>query len=195
MWQGDVVTQMQEIRDIIHPIEGKFQCVMGLADYSNIAIGIVELFKKEGIPIAGVTFGATEPITKKNYKNAMTDQFVFELDSGRVFYPNIEKIKKNKAFKEGYDQWGLVERHRSSVGINDKIFVDPSAGHDDHISSDCLAVWCADQEKSYAGKVPQTLRNIVMGIAGPVNIAGSNTPMPGQNGDPSAGKFLKDRLT
>ena len=61
--------------------------VMGLADYSNIAIGIVEMFKKEGIPVVGVTFGATEPITKKNYKNAMVDQFVFELDSGRVQYP------------------------------------------------------------------------------------------------------------
>jgi hypothetical protein len=195
MWQGDVVAQMQEIRDIIHPTEGLFHCVMGLADYSNIAIGIVELFKKEGIPIAGVTFGATEPITKKNYKNAMVDQFVFELDSSRVFYPNIEKIKKSKVFKEGFDQWGLVERHRSNAGINDKIFVDASSGHDDHISSDVLAVWAADQEKSYAGKVVQTLKNITMGIAGPVNIAGSNTPYPGQNGDPSAGKFLKDRLT
>jgi hypothetical protein len=47
MWQGDVVTQMQEIRDLIHPIEGTFQCIMGLADYSNIAIGIVEMFKKK----------------------------------------------------------------------------------------------------------------------------------------------------
>src|ERR1035437_6470421 len=93
MWQGDVVGQMQEIRDIVHPIDGIFQCEMGLADYSNIAIGIVELFKKEGIPVAGVTFGATEPITKKNYKNAMVDQFVFELDSGRVQYPSLEEIK------------------------------------------------------------------------------------------------------
>jgi hypothetical protein len=125
----------------------------------------------------------------------MVDQFVFELDSGRVQYPNLEKIKKNKSFKEGFDQWGLLERHRSSVGINDKIFVDASAGHDDHVSADVLAVWCADQEKSYAGKVPTTLRNIAMGISGPINTSGSNTPMPGQNGDPNAGKFLRDRLT
>jgi hypothetical protein len=194
MWQGDVVAQMQEIRDLIHPTEGLFQCVMGLADYSNIAIGIVEMFKKEGIPIAGVTFGATEPITKKNYKNAMVDQFVFELDSGRVFYPNLEKIKKNKAFKEGFDQWGLLERHRSKAGINDKIFVDPSAGHDDHVSSDILAVFACDQERAYAGKVPQTMGKIPMGISGPINISGSNTPLPGQPGDPNQGKFLKDRL-
>ena len=195
MWQGDVVAQMQEIRDIIHPTEGLFHCVMGLADYSNIAIGIVEMFKKEGIPIAGVTFGATEPITKKNYKNAMVDQFVFELDSGRVFYPNIEKIKKNKVFKEGFDQWGLVERHRSNAGINDKIFVDASSGHDDHISSDILAVFACDQERAYSDKVPQTMRNIPMGIAGPINTSGSNTPYPGQDGNPNSGRFLKDRLT
>jgi predicted nucleotidyltransferase len=193
MWQGDVVAQMQEIRDIIHPTEGLFHCVMGLADYSNIAIGIVEMFKKEGIPIAGVTFGASEPTTKKNYKNAMVDQFVFELDSGRVQYPNIEKIKKSKVFKEGYEQWGLLERHRSNAGINDKIFVDASAGHDDHVSADILACWAADQERAYAGKVPQTLRNIVMGISGPINLSAHGSPLPGESGDPSAGKYLRDR--
>ena len=193
-WQGDVVEQMQEIKDIVHPVNGIFQCVMGLADYSNIAIGIVEMFKREGIPIAGVTFGASEPITKKNYKNAMFDQFVFELDSGRVQYPSLEKIKKNKAFKDGYEQWGMVERHRK-LGINDKIFVDPSAGHDDHTSADVLAIWCADQEKSYAGKVVRTMKGIPAPIAGPSNLSGLGSPMPGQPGDPNQGRFLKDRLT
>lgn len=194
MWQGDVVGQMQEIRDIVHPIEGIFKCELGLADYSNIAIGIVEMFKKEGIPVAGVTFGATEPITKKNYKNAMVDQFVFELDSGRVQYPGLEKIKKNKTFKEGYEQWGLLERHRK-LGINDKIFVDPSSGHDDHVSADILAVWCADQEKSYADKVVRTMRGIPMPIAGPSNLSSGGIPLPGQSGNPLEGRFLKDRLT
>jgi hypothetical protein len=193
MWQGDVVSQMQEIRDIVHPIDGIFKCEMGLADYSNIAIGIVEMFKKEGIPVAGVTFGASEPITKKNYKNAMVDQFVFELDSGRVQYPSLEEIKKNKVFKDGYEQWGLLERHRK-LGINDKIFVDASAGHDDHVSADILAVWCADQEKAYAGKVIRTMKGIPAPIAGPSNLSGMGTPMPGQPGDPNQGRFLKDRL-
>lgn len=193
-WQGDVVNQMQEIRDLIHPLDGIFQCVMGLADYSNIAIGIVELFKKEGIPVAGVTFGATEPITKKNYKNAMVDQFVFELDSSRLQYPNLEKIKKNKVFKEGFDQWCLLERHRK-LGINDKIFVDPSAGHDDHCSADILACWAATQEQSYSGKVVRTMKSIPSPIVGPANLSGHGTPMPGQDGNPNAGRFLKDRLT
>jgi hypothetical protein len=124
----------------------------------------------------------------------MVDQFVFELDSGRVQYPGLEAIKKNKVFKEGFEQWGLLERHRK-LGINDKIFVDASAGHDDHVSADILAVWCADQEKSYAGKVVRTMRNIPMPMAGPSNLSGLGTPMPGQPGDPNAGKFLKDRLT
>ncbi len=195
MWQGDTTVQMQEIRDLIHPIDGTFKCVMGLADFSNFAIGLIYIFKKEGIPIAGVRFGANEPVTNKNYKNAMIDQFVFELDSGRVQYPNLEKIKKNKHFKEGFEQWGLLERHRSKAGINDKIFVDASAGHDDHVSADVLAVWCADQEKSFAGKIPKTMHNIPRPISGPANLSGMGTPMPGQPGDPNSGRFLKDRLT
>lgn len=195
MWQGDTVTQMQEIRDLIHPIDGEFKCVMGLADFSNFAIGLVDIFRKEGIPMAGISFGAKEPITGKNFKNAMVDQFVFELDSSRVQYPSIEKIKKSKVFKEGYEQWGLVERHRSKAGINDKIFVDPSAGHDDHVSADVLAVWCADQEKSFAGKVVHTMRDVPKPIGGPSNLSGLGTPMPGQPGDPNQGRFLKDRLS
>ena len=193
MWQGDTSEQMQEIRDLVHPTEGIFQCEMGLADFSNFAIGMVDIFKKEGIPMAGCSFGTKEPITGKNYKNAMVDQFVFELDNGRVQYPNLEKIKKNRAFKEGYEQWDLLERHRANVGINDKIFVDPSSGHDDHVSADILAVWVADQEKSYAGKVVRTMKGIPRPIAGPANLSGMGTPMPGQPGDPNAGRYLKDR--
>jgi hypothetical protein len=193
MWQGDTVLQMQEIKDLVHPIEGAFRCVMGLADFSNFAIGLIDIFKKEGIPIAGVSFGAKEPITNKNYKNAMVDQFVFELDSGRVQYPNIDKVKKSKVFTEGYEQWGLLERHRSKAGINDKIFVDPASGHDDHVSADILAVWCADQEKAYAGKVVRSMSEIPSPIAGPSNLSGLGSPFPGQSGDPNAGRFLRDR--
>jgi hypothetical protein len=197
MWQGDVGNQMQEIRDIVHPIDGVFKCVMGLADYSNFATGLIDIFKKEGIPMAGISFGARESVTGKNYKNAMIDQFVFELDSSRVQYPNIETIKKQKSkvFMEGFEQWGLLERHRSKAGINDKIFVDPSSGHDDHVSADVLAVWCADQEKSFAGKVVRSMSEIPSPIAGPSNLSGLGSVMPGQSGDPNSGRFLKDRLT
>ena len=193
MWQGDTVQQMQDIRDLVHPIDGTFQCVMGLADFSNFAIGMIDIFKKEGIPMAGCSFGAKEPNTGKNYKNALVDQFVFELTNKRVFYPNIEKIKKDKVFKEGYEQWGLLERHRAKAGINDKIFVDPASGHDDHVSADILAVWIADQEKQYAGEVVRTLQSIPRPIAGPSNLSGLGTPFPGQPGDPNQGRYLKDR--
>jgi len=195
MWQGDTLVQMQEIRDLVHPIDGTFKCEMGLADFSNFAIGLIDIFKKEGVPIAGVSFGSKEPVTNKNYKNAMTDQFVFELDSGRVQYPSLETVKKNKVFKEGFEQWGLLERHRSKAGINDKIFVDAASGHDDHVSADVLAVWCADQEKTFKDKVVRTMKNIPSPISGPINLGGMSTPMPGQPGDPSSGRFLKDRLT
>lgn len=193
MWQGDTTTQMQEIRDLVHPIDGEFKCEMGLADFSNFAIGMVDIFKKEGIPMSGCSFGAKEPVTGKNYKNAMMDQFVFELEAGRIQYPNIEKIKKNKVFKEGYEQWGLLERHRSGAGINDKIFVDVASGHDDHCSADILACWIADQEKSYIDKIVHTLKGIPQPISGPSNLSSLGTPLPGQSGNPNAGKYLRDR--
>lgn len=193
-WQGDIVEQMEEIKQFVHPTTGVFQCVMGLADYSNIAIGIVEMFKKEGIPIAGVAFGATEPTTKKNYKNAMVDQFVFELDSERVQYPTMDRVENNKLFKEGFSQWCLLEKHRKT-GINAQIFVDPSMGHDDHVSADILGVWACDQQAAYAGKVVRTMGSIARPISGPNNLSGQGTPFPGQDGNPNAGKYLKDRLT
>jgi hypothetical protein len=190
-WQGDVVEQMEEIKQIIHPDTGVFKCVFGLADYSNIAIGIVEMFQKEKIPIAGITFNASEPTTKKNYKNAMVDQFVFELDSGRVQYPTMDKIENNKLFREGFSQWCLLERHKKT-GINDQIFVDPSMGHDDYCMSNVLGVWAADQMKAHSDKISKSISNMASPQAGISNLHGRHIPMPGQQ-NPLQSKYLKDR--
>lgn len=190
-WQGDVVQQMDEIKEIIHPDRGVFKCVFGLADYSNIAIGIVEMFKKENIPIAGVTFNATEPTTKKNYKNAMVDQFVFELDNGRVQYPTMDKIENDKLFREGFSQWCLLERHKKT-GINDLIFVDPSMGHDDFPMSNILGVWAADQMTAHSADIPRRMSTIAKPVSGPSNMAGGTIPMPGYQ-NPTESRFLRDK--
>lgn len=191
-WQGDVVQQMDDIKQLIHPETGVFKCVFGLADYSNIAIGIVEMFQKEKIPIAGITFSASEPNTKKNYKNAMVDQFVFELDSGRVQYPTMDKIENNKLFREGFSQWCLLERHKSRAGINDQIFVDTSMGHDDFTMSNVLGIWAADQMKAHSDKITKSISNMASPQAGISNLHGRHIPMPGQQ-NPNQSKYLKDR--
>lgn len=196
-WQGDIVEQIEDIKQIIHPDTGVFKCVFGLADYSNIAIGIVEIFKKERIPINGITFGSTEPTTKKNYKNAMVNQFVFELENGRVQYPTMDRIEKNKLFKEGFAQWCLLERHRKSsgaLGVNDKIFVDSTMGHDDHCSSDYLAVWAADQMAAHSDGIAKRMSQFPLPSSGISNLAGKGIPMPGYDDpNPNKGRFLRDR--
>lgn len=190
-WQGDVVQQMDEIKQIIHPETGVFKCVFGLADYSNIAIGIVEMFQKEKIPIAGITFNASEPTTKKNYKNAMVDQFVFELDSGRVQYPTMDKIENNKLFREGFSQWCLLERHKKT-GINDQIFVDSSMGHDDYCMSNVLGVWAADQMKAHSDKISKSMSSMASPQAGLSNLSGRHIPIPGAQ-NTTQSKYLRDR--
>lgn len=146
-WQGDVLQQISEIEQIIHPETGFFHCVFGLADYSNIAIGVVESFKAKKIPIEGIMFSSTEPSSKKNYKNAMFDQFKFELQSGRVKFPSLEKLDTHVIFKKSFNEWCNIERHKS-LGINDKIQA-PSDMHDDHTSADVLCVWGMDKLSTF----------------------------------------------
>ena len=68
MWQGDVSNQMDEIKEIVHPVTGIFQCVMGLADFSNFAIGLIAVFEKEGIPVAGVSLVLRNLLQKRIIK-------------------------------------------------------------------------------------------------------------------------------
>lgn len=189
-WQGDVIQQVEEIKTIVHPVHGVFQCVFGFADYSNIAIGLVESFKAEKIPIEGIMFNATEPNTHKNYKNAMVDQFIFELESDRIQYPSLEVTENNKLYNEAYFQWCSLERHKKT-GINDLIAVPESVGHDDHCMSDVLGAFAADRFQNYK-HIVNTMRSIPKPQIGPSNMAGGTIPMPGYD-SPNESKYLKGR--
>jgi hypothetical protein len=157
-WQGDIVTQWEEIKKIIHPITGDFPCVFGIADHSNVAQAIIPFFKAERIPIEGIMFGRQESESKKNYKNAMFDEFKHELDEGRVLFPSLDTIDKNKVFKKSYNEWCNIERHiAGGGGINDKIKA-PSDLHDDHCSADVLAVWAMDKSNSFPAAMASTYK-------------------------------------
>ena len=120
-WQGgETLAQAEEIAGIIHPQTGLFPCDFGCVDYSNCGITSVEMFKRLKIPVAGVIFATTDPTSHKNYKNAMANQFQFELQAGRVKYPRMEFIDRDKIMRKHYHQWLALERN-VSVGINDKI--------------------------------------------------------------------------
>lgn len=129
-WQGsETLSQIEEIAGIVHPQSGLFPCSFGCVDYSNIGITAVEMFKRLKIPVAGVLFSATETSSRKNFKNAMANQFQFELQAGRVKYPKMESIDRDKIMRKHYHQWLALERI-VSVGLNDKISAPPGL-HDD----------------------------------------------------------------
>lgn len=160
-WQGsETLSQAEEIAGIVHPQTGLFPCAFGCVDYSNVGITTVELFKRLKIPVAGVIFATTEPTSRKNFKNAMANQFQFELQAGRVKYPKMEAIDRDKIMRKHYHQWLALERI-VSVGLNDKIAAPPGL-HDDGCMSDLLAVWASDKNATFS-KVQSTFR---IGVAG-----------------------------
>jgi len=142
-WQGgDSLTQIEEAIQIVHPSYGVFPCTFGLIDYSNVGITAVETFKRAKVPVAGIMFAATEPSSHKNYKNAMCEQFKFELQAGRIKYPSMDEIESNTLFRKHYYQWVALENH-IGLGLNSKISV-PN-GHDDGVFSDCMSIFAADK--------------------------------------------------
>lgn len=169
IWKGDPLAQKDEIWEILNPKDGLFRTVrFVLVDYSNIGVDIVEVFKRMGVPIAGKLFGAAEPKSKKNWKNAMFDFFQVQLQTGNIFYPNIEELEVKKISAEGdelvqvrnclhsFGEWCILQRIRGK-GLNDTICapednVDGEEGtsegkpKDDAVCADVLATWAAYHE-------------------------------------------------
>jgi hypothetical protein len=142
-WQGDVSDQINEILQLIHPEYGVFKCKFGLADYGNLGAAIVDVFKKVGLPVGGIRFGATEANSGKNWKNAIFDQAVFELKHDRFKYPHKDHIMKHAVFRKHVNEWFAIERRRQR-GINDEIKA-PTDLHDDGPCAGALAIWACDR--------------------------------------------------
>ena len=150
-WKGDLSQQAGDILSYIHPKNGVFRCKFGLADYGNMGAAVVDILKAEGVPIEGLFFQGREPHTGKNFKNAMVDNFVFELRNDRVKYPTVVNPKHqsfifkdeiSKLFKKHFDEWCSLEK-LVGTGLNAKIKA-PDELHDDGSFSDSLAVFAAD---------------------------------------------------
>lgn len=164
-WQGDTEEQSTQIINIITKV---FPCVFGCADYSSMGISIVDQFINANIPIAGISFKAKEPVTGKNYKNAMFDQILFEIRQDRFKYPNLNNMVTNdntpteeaKLINEHFFQWCALER-RKLIGINDEISAPKnSTVHDDAPMACALLCWAmdkADDEKRELGLFKNTM--------------------------------------
>lgn len=152
-WKGDLVDQAEDIINLIHPNNGLFRCKFGIADYGNMGAGIIDIMIKMGIPVFPIYFHQKEPITGKNYKNAMMEHFLFELRNNRVLYPNIvhpnnpnrqESSSLHKLFKKHFDEWCSIEK-RKGIGINCN-YSAPDDLHDDGVFADIMATFAADEK-------------------------------------------------
>lgn len=151
-WQGDLTVQVEEI---MHIITNVFPCAFGCADYSTMGTAIVDQFLSKHIPIAGIAYKKTDPISGKNYKNSLFDQFLYELRHGRFKYPSLKSMlseddqmttKEAQLLNKHLIEWGAVERRRKAVGINDDISAPKGGGyHDDCVNATALFVWACDK--------------------------------------------------
>lgn len=147
-WQGDTWNQVQEIIDIVHPEYGKYRCIDGILDRGGLGTAIYDQLRRK-IPVKAIMYAQTEPDTKKNYKNAMFEHFLFELRSNRVKYPKAEYTNKHAVLKKHINEWTVITR-KNQAGINYKI-ESPSNSHDDCPNAAVMAVYCADGK--YSGKI------------------------------------------
>jgi hypothetical protein len=172
-WKGDLSNQLGDILSIIHPQTGLFKCVAGVADYGNMGGGLVDVMVQQGIPIVGLYFHSREPNSGKNYKNAMTDHFVFELRNDRIKYPSIVNMAKAsiashfdpnvKIMRKHFNEWCMLEKHVKSAGINAEIRA-PDEEHDDGAFSDIMAIFAAD------GKIQANNQHSTYRIPGGVKV-------------------------
>lgn len=142
-WQGSIPEQIASIIEIVHPKRGKFKCVGGCGDYGNLGSAVADYLKKE-IPLIGVKYAAKEAASGKNFKNAMFDQFLFELRQGRFKYPSKELFQQDDLLEEHYNQWRILEKRQSRRDAN-FIIKAPPGQHDDMVNSAILALWAADR--------------------------------------------------
>ncbi len=207
IWVGDPLTQKQEIFDIINPESGLFKCKMTVVDYSNIGIDVVNQFRAMRIPIIGKLFGATEPTSKKNWKNAMYDHFLVELESQKLRYPNIVKLEELKISASGADliqiknclrsfwEWTSLQRIVGR-GLNDQIEApkeniegedgESGRGYDDACSADIMGIWAADKlsdlEKEAAKGGDLSTWIIPLGVIGGASSSGVGSMMGATRG-------------
>lgn len=184
-WQGNVLDQLDEIKQIIDPKGGIFPCAFGLCDYSNVGVPFVEQMKRDGVPVEGIVFQRQEESSKKNFKNAMFDQFIFELQQNRIRFPSREKMKlitpdaemrkMQTTLMKSFNEWLNIES-RQGRGINADIKA-PSDLHDDHCCADVMAVWAMDKNQSFKA-MGQKLVHLPTPVIGTSSMAGRGIPIP-----------------
>lgn len=133
-WRNDVLNQKEEIWQICNPKNGAFRCDYMLADNSGYMAEVIPEFAKRGMAVIGIAFGASAKAagSTKNWKNALADSFEIQLQSKKVWYPDISMLRRRlidardrdktqiENLLEDFFEWGVLQRIRSK-GNNDFI--------------------------------------------------------------------------
>lgn len=174
----DPLDVMEEIENIIDPVSGRFKCKFGLIDYSVVGVVGTSYYQKKKVPCEGIMYGATEPMTKKNWKNALIEQALGEIKALRFTYPKKEQRDSIVMLHKSFDEWCSIEKE-TTLGINNK-YEAPSGSKDDCVFSDAMAVFAADKAsefktgKTSSYKIPMpliggTIQGTMSGIRAPGN--------------------------
>lgn len=162
-WQGDVVDQLDEISNIISPVYGLFKCKFGTADYSTLGIGMVDiLVKNYKLPIAGIQLKRTEPVSGRQYKIALFDNWQAEAQQGYFYYPKQECIEHNELLKKHFYEWESLEKRytkNQNIQISAPLY---SNIHDDCPIATIMACWAADRMQEELRRISGVNRNKMM---------------------------------
>jgi hypothetical protein len=134
----DWVEQVKHFVSLFHPKNGMFSGTRRiLVDLGYVGKPVVDYMKASGLPTEGILYNAKDPASKKNYKNAMYDEFKFELMRGNWLYP--KNVMNYDDFRIAYMQWEDLECEETQLGINKKFRSGNSGRGDDAPNSDVMA--------------------------------------------------------
>lgn len=132
---------MEHYHEVVGIIK-QFNCVYGLIDYSNVGIAFVSMFKNDDINCDGIMYSMHDPISHKNFKQAMLEHFQTCID--KIRYPKIydddsKKILVSDTMYKSFIQWTVFEMRKKESGHIE--FSAPQGEKDDHVNADILAVY------------------------------------------------------
>jgi hypothetical protein len=174
-WQGSIVDQLEEIVAVINPTTGKFKCKFGAADYGSLGPAVVDLLMQTyRLPMAGIRYKASEPVTGMPYKTALFDNLFTELHNGYFKYPKQRDMSTNYILQKHLEEWSSLERkvnYNGTVTIAAPVNTDE---HDDACNACVLAVWAADKMQQELRKMQNRQAYSVMSVP---NISSETTAL------------------
>jgi len=147
----DYTVQLEWVRSLISK-DGRFPCKALIIDMTGCGQPVLDFARQslKGIGVYGIMYSRTDPESGKNWKNAIFDHILMEVDRGLFKYPDRSAIdgydggSGHKPFQNSVRQWENLEKHTMLNSPNKKICA-PNGEHDDHPCADAMVCYIADK--------------------------------------------------